>query len=87
MAEQKINHLLGNENAVRLMQMHIELSARKGELELFLYDYFSGKKEKILTADDEQRMDTYRALAKDLGYTLGEYVHKKRKGVVAAEIS
>ena len=84
--EHKANHLLDNENAVVFMQMHIESSARTGELELFLYDYFLGKKQKELTAEDEARMDAYRTLAKDMGYILGEYFHKKRKGVVVAPI-
>ncbi len=87
MKEQKINNLLDNENVVGFMQMYIESSARKRELELWLYDKFLGKRKKELTADDEARMNAYRTLAKDMGYTLGEYVHKKRKGVVVAKFS
>ena len=64
------------------MEMYIRASAQRGELELILF----GSKSEI-SADDQERIDAYKTLAQDMGYTLGEYVHQKRKGVVVAKFS
>ena len=58
-----IGKVQSNKRLKNLIIMNLKLAAAKGELELFLYDAFLGKRKKRMTEDDQQRMAAYRQVA------------------------